>query len=110
MAYFERWRIQQDADRMFEHLGFKERVINGVRLYYNLDTGETLNLDRPKYLYKKAIQKGCNISEGILDRLVSTIKEMDLTETQKATLREFYMQEQGKLDNTKQDLGLRDNL
>lgn len=110
MAHFESWRTQHDADKMFEYLGFQERVIHGVRIYFNNDTGESLELHRPKYLYKKAIQKGCNQSEGILERLAETIKEMELSDEQKDKLREFYMHEQEQINNLKQDLDLRDNL
>lgn len=110
MAYFERWRMQSDADKMFEYLGFKERLIHGVRIYFNADTGESLDLHRPQYLYKKAIQKGANISEGILERLAETIKDLDLNDDQKKQLRQFYLDEQNKLNKMKQDLDLKDNL
>lgn len=110
MAHFESWRTQHDADKMFEYLGFQERVIHGVRIYFNNDTGESLELHRPKYLYKKAIQKGINLSEGILERLADKIKEMDLSDEQKDKLREFYMEEQNSLNVMNQKLNLKDNL
>lgn len=110
MASFEAWRMQHDADKMFEYLGFKEKLIHGIRLYYNDDTGECLDLHRPKYLYKKAIQKGCNLSEGILERMAELLKDMDLPEDKMNVLREFYRKEQENLNNLKQNLDLRDNL
>ena len=110
MAHFEAWRCQHDADKMFEYLGFQERLIHGVRIYYNMDTGESLDLHRPQYLYKKAIQKGINLSEGILERLAEEIKGLDLTGEQKEKLRAFYLQEQNNLNNMNQKLDLKDNL
>lgn len=110
MAYYERWRMQSDADKMFEYLGFKERLIHGVRIYYNMDTGESLDLHRPQYLYKKSIQKGINISEGILERLAETIKDLDLSDEQKEKIREFYMREKNELNKMNQGLDLKDNL
>ena len=110
MASFEAWRTQHDADKMFEYLGFKERLIHGVRIYYNMDTGESLDLHRPKYLSKKAIQKGINISEGILERLAEAIKELDLSDEQKEKLRQFYLSEKNELNKMNQGLDLKDNL
>lgn len=110
MAFYEGWRSQHDADKMFEYLGFTERVIHGVRIYFNEETGESLELYRPKYFYKKSIQKGINFSEGILERLVETLKEIELPEEQKDKLRDFYMREKNELNNLSKELDLRDNL
>lgn len=109
MAYFERWRSQHDADAWLKNMGFEERLIHGIRIYFNERTGESLELDRPKYFFEKSIQHGVHISEGILERLTDCIKKLELDEKQTEALRDFYKNEKNILNNLKKDLSLRDN-
>lgn len=109
MAYYERWRTQHEADEYFKFLGFEERLIHGVRIYYNEHTGESMELFRPKQLYEKTLQHGVHISEGLLERLVETIKDKNFDKDPKAKLREFVMREKNDLNNIKKEMDLKEN-
>ena len=110
MAYYERWRSQHDADKYFEEeLGFKERLIHGQRIYFNNDTGESLELYRPKQLYEKTVQHGVHLSEGILERLVEKLKELDLSKEAKETLWKYIKEEKNTLNKTMKQLDTTDN-
>lgn len=105
MAYYERWRSQHDADKYFEEeLGFKERLIHGQRIYFNNDTGESLELYRPKQLYEKSIQHGIHLSEGIFERMVEKLKSMDLKKEQKEELWAFIKEEKSLLNKEMKNL------
>ena len=109
MAFYERWREQHDADEWFEELGFKEKLIHGIRLYYNENTGESLELFRPKQVYLKSVQKGIFLSEGILERLVDKLKDVDLSDDQKKKLWEFIKDEKETLNQLKQNINVKGN-
>jgi len=110
MSFYERWRSQNDADKYFEEeLGFKERLIHGQRIYFNNDTGESLELYRPKQLYEKTVQHGIHLSEGILERLVEKLKELDLSKEAKETLWKYIKEEKNTLNKTMKQLDTTDN-
>ncbi len=109
MAFYERWREQHDADKYFEELGFKERLIHGIRIYYNEDTGESLDLYRPKQIYLKTIQKSIFLSEGMLERLVEDIKGLSLDEKSKEALRKAVMREKNTLNELLQEINVKGN-
>lgn len=110
MAYYERWRAQHDADAYLEKMGFKERLIHGVRIYYNENTGESLDLYRAKQLYEKTLQHGVHISEGMLERLVEIVKDKDFEEDPKKKLREFVLAEKNILNKMKSEMEIKENL
>lgn len=110
MAFYERWRTQHDADDYLKQMGFQEKLIHGVRLYYNTESGECLDLFRSKQLYEKTLQHGVNISEGILERLVATIQEKGFDKDPKGALRKFVLQEKNTLNNIKKEMDLKENL
>lgn len=109
MASYERWRTQHDADAYLVEMGFKEKLIHGVRLYYNDESGECLDLFRAKQLYEKTLQHGIHISEGVLERLVDTIKDKSFDKDPKQTLRNFVLQEKNILNNMKKEMDLKEN-
>lgn len=109
MAYYERWRTQHDADEFLEQMGFQERLIHGVRLYYNSESGECLDLHRSKQLWLKTLQHGVHISEGLLERLVETVKEENFDDDTKKVLRKFVLEEKNKLNKILDGQGLTDN-
>ena len=110
MSFYERWRSQNDADKYFEEeLGFKERLIHGQRIYFNNDTGESLELYRPKQMYEKTVQHGIHLSEGILERLVEKLKELDLSKEAKEVLWKYIKEEKNALNKTMKQLDTTDN-
>lgn len=110
MAFYERWRTQHDADEYLKEMGFEERLIHGVRLYYNTNSGESLDLFRAKQFYEKTLQHGIHLSEGILERLILTIQDKKFDEDPKQNLRKFVLQEQNNLNNMKKEMDLKENL
>lgn len=110
MAFYERWRTQHDADEYLRTMGFEEKVIHGVRLYYNVGSGECLDLFRSKQLYEKTLQHGIHISEGVLERLVATIQDKQFEKDPKQALREFVLREKNTLNNMKKEMDLKENL
>lgn len=110
MAYYERWRAQHDADEWMKTLGFEEKLIHGIRLYYNQQTGETLDLYRPKQFYEKTLQHGINIAEGILERLVASANDpKSYTKNPREELRTFILNEKENLNKIKSHLDSKDN-
>ncbi len=109
MAYYERWRAQHDADEYLEELGFKEKHVLGKLVYYNDESGECLELFRSKQLYEKTVQHGIHLSEGILERLVEKLKELDLTKETKEKLWKYIKEEKETLNNNMKKLDVTDN-
>ena len=108
MAYYERWRTQHDADEYLKWMGFQEKLIHGIRLYYNDQTGECLDLHRSKQLYQKTLQHGVHLTEGVLERLVETVKDKKFDEDPKLALKQFILNEKNTLNNMKKEMDLKE--
>ena len=109
MAYYERWRSRKDTDEWFAELGFTERPIHGARLYFNNETGETLELYRPKQIYEKTVQHGIHLTEGILERLVELVKGNKFSAEDQKLLRKFILEEKNALNKMQKGLEVKEN-
>lgn len=109
MAYYERWRAQHDADEYLKELGFKEKHILGKLVYYNDESGECLQLFRSKQFYEKTVQHGIHLSEGILERLIEKLKEVELTKELKEELWKYIKEEKNTLNKAMKQLETSDN-
>ena len=105
----ERWRAQHDADDWMKTLGFEEKLIHGIRLYYNQQTGETLDLYRPKQFYEKTLQHGIHLTEGVLERLVEKVSAKDFDKDPKKNLREFILEEKNHLNKIMKKMEIDEN-
>lgn len=110
MDRFLLWKSQSDADAMLRHIGFEERKNdNGAWKYINEDTGEWLDLARPKYFYHKAVQQGVLMARSELSRVADVLRNNKDVNKLKAELAEVLKQEASYLDNITASIGVTDH-
>lgn len=105
---FIRWRETKDIEEFMKSMGFKiSKDLKSGFLHYESDDGvEILRPDKPKYLFRKFIQKSCFDQADLLDRLEKTLENQPTRDYPKL-ISEFIRSELEDMEKVKIELDIK---